>query len=358
MKSLFIPLPDNGTKVKRACILSVMRQRKAGWKPNNFIAIFATFLVVGGIVAIAFVAAPRLPVQVSPSGTSSTVPTDGYQTTTMPLSIVTDAQGADMLRSEAQRHDLPFWAIQGVDIQTGEPVSVDENFKRNTSGRLHSPDGKRVAYVLSPKTDGTGSLGIKTKQIEQVLALRLKDGSGLHDAKILGWWDNQTVAFSALATSTRSLYVIDIQGIISEIAALPQYIERLRVTSQDESVHYVTVTPGQGIEQPDTPPSEIHAVSRGGDEVIVYENAAVIGNYAIGQQSFAYNIVDHNRIEWFEQGATGTLSFADAAPLMYLDDGSLVLRHGQFITAYNVKSHSEKILTPVASSTAIFFLHL
>jgi hypothetical protein len=139
---------------------------------------------------------------------------------------------------------------------------------------------------------------------------------------------------------------------VKKVSDLPDFIERLRIF--DGAAWYVTVTPGEGIEQPDAPPSAFHRVSLDGhDDRLVQEEKSVIGNYAVGARGFAYQL-DPEGVRWTNLEEGIILPLNDAVPLVYLDDGSLILRHMNALTLYNVVERKERVIAPISTSMAVF----
>lgn len=322
----------------------------------GLLALFATFLVVGGVAAVAFVAAPRTPVP------EQQPPSDAPKKPSLYFPPFLTVDGSARLITESAERELawpddvkflgqPLSTVKGVEVATGESVELENGFVRSSSTAVRSPDGRRSAQSATHRQDATGSIEVRYGNDARSYVLRLPDGSGVRDAKPVGWWNDDTVAVFGLSTSTRDVFALSLTGTVRRVAQLPEFIEHVRV--EDGAVWYVRVTPGEGLEQPAMPPTELHRVTMDGrDEAVVSEEGDVIARYVVQTPTVLAYQTEKGNLVLVSGGKAESLGrgtpvlFLNEEHLLILRDGALFMRH--------LDESTETPLPTVGSGSAVF----
>ncbi len=342
---------------------------------NGFLGLFTTLLVVAGVIAVAYIAAPHdvknPPKSDSTSGApagstepASAKPNPSVATSSVPPFLLMNGSGMQLitpsntktLKGSADLHGLTeaLTDLRGVDVATGQSANVQDMAGFSTTTDARSPDGKRVATIATHKSDGTSTLNVKTADDQlKSFALRLKNGTGIRDVKLLGWWDAQTIAVYGVATTSRALYRVDLLGVVQPVSQPPDFIEQLKLI--DGNAWYIEVTPGAGLEQADQAPTTLHRVTSAGvDSVVADEPAAVITSFSIHSTSLLAYQTDDSVAHLISQDRASTIG--NGTPLVFLDDTHLVLRREQNLIVHNLATSTDEPLPPTASHDILFAL--
>lgn len=328
-------------------------------RPTGFLALFATFLVVGGVAAVAFVAAPR-----TPSGQDQKPVPEAQKKASpyFPPFLAVDAS-VRLITDTAERtlawpDDVkvlgqPLSTVRGVDVGTGEVAVLENGFVRSTSTAVRSPDGRRSAQSATHRQDATSSIEVRYGNESRSYVLRLSNGSGVRDAKPVGWWDDDTVAVFGLTTSTRDVYALDLTGTVRRVAQLPEFIEHVRV--EDGAVWYVRVTPGEGLEQPAMPPTELHRVTPDGrDEAVVSESGEVITGYAILTPALLAYQTEKGGAVLVSDGKA--VSLGKGMPLLFLNEEHLLIMRDGAVFMRHLDENAETPIPSITGPSAVFTL--
>lgn len=329
------------------------RTRKATNGINKPLAIFATFLVVGGIAAVAYISSLEHTAVIKPAqtGTPPVVKTPVQTSTvdwmtTSTLLLVSDQSATVMsLDGKTQRLTLEAFTTDfittssrphdGVDAGTGSPVQFSSATGVPLTGvSVRSPDGMDEAVLLDPKSDGAGVIGIrKNGRATQTIVLRLKNGTPLRDVQVYGWSGPEQLYVTGVITNARWVYQADVSGALTAVGILPD--TAMTVVYRDGRFWYITVTPGPGIESPPMPPSELFSMEPGlmdppnrswiKDQDHIIAGFAFVGTGMMNGE-IAY-VRDDGQAFIRVPGGT-TTPIGKIRPLMFLDEDHLLIRDG------------------------------
>lgn len=263
--------------------------------------------------------------------------------------LVVTEEGAHLIQGDRSKRVLwpedeaflgqPLATLVGADVMTGERVTLENGFARQPLSVFVSPDGRRDVRAANRRRDGTSSVEMRYGNQSTIFVLRLPNGTGLRDAKPLGWFDDETIALEGLSTSSRAIFILNLNGRVKHLTNLPAYIEHL--SSAEGAVWYVLVSPGAGLEDPSQPPSELKRIgSDGRHETMAVESEKVIGRYVVGPLAAAY--VDGEG-EAYVVRATGDLevfSLGQVQPLLF-SGGRLIYRRDRTGVVYDVATKKE-----------------
>jgi hypothetical protein len=335
--------------------------KKPQRRTTGLLALLATFLVVGGVVMVAMLATPKLDpnTKLSPLA-QRPVSTPEATTTGM---LVVDAAGARLLQDgesrtlswpeDVKRLGAPISQLEGVDALTGERVYLTSGFAKESSAGIHSPDGRRSAHPAPSKADGTGSIEIRLGSDRRTVVLRVPNGGGVKDVILVGWWDDETIAFTGRTTSTRMVYAATLMGSVAPVAPIPDTADRLSM--REGMLWYVTAEPGEGLESPFVPPSELHRVSRSGlDERLVRSEAQVVMTYTLRGKHIAYELQDESMM-LHTDSALPEAPLGTGIPLMFRDAAHLVIQRNGDVISKDVVTGREEMLFHVSESGTMIF---
>ncbi|MFA5935495.1 MAG: hypothetical protein WC787_01410 [Patescibacteria group bacterium] len=335
--------------------------KKRPVRQSGMLALFATFLVVGGVVFAAILATPKIaPDAYKPPSAES--PTDSPEATSTGRVLVIDNEGTRLFANGESKtlswpEDVKLLGravsqIVGVDAFTGERVYLASGFARATSTGIHSPDGRRSLHPSSARADGTGSIEVRLGSESRTFVTRLPNGKAIKDVMPLGWWDNETVVLAGRVTSTRSLFAVSLTGSASLVASFPDMAQRISVI--DGAVWHVTAEAGEGLEAVALPPSELHRVSRNGnDERVIQDGARVIAMYTVSGNNVAYSTDDGEINAKTEMGA---LLVGKGAPLAFMDPTHLLVRQAKRIFMKDIVTGLESTVFVLTDDGAIVFV--
>jgi hypothetical protein len=332
-------------------------------RPNSFLALFATFLVVGGVVFVAVLASPKIAPE-SPLPGLVPAPVDAPSATSVRLVLVTSrgatlvAQGASKALSWPDDVKLlgeSLSQLEGADALTGERVYLTNGFVRATSSGIHSPDGRRSLHPSPGQADGTDSVEVRLGSERQRFVLRLPNGRGVRGAMPLGWWDDETIAVAGRTTTTLVAYAISLTGEVMPVAVLPDTAEHFSL--RDGALWYVTAEPGEGLESPPGPPSSLHRVERSGkDERVADEPERVVTAYVARGHRFGYATDDGTMT--VRMGSSDLAYPAGGGtPLLMPDETHLVIRRDNALILKDViTGREDTLLSRIENGTMVFDL--
>ena len=340
--------------------------KKAPHKSKGYLALFATILVVAGVVAVAYVAAPQNPPKPAPA----LIPESPTSTPAGPALLIVDSVGARIVTDGKERPakwpddtailGVPLSNLEGRDVLTGEPAYLLPEFVRATSSAgLRSPDGRRSLYPAPARKDGAGSIEYRYGTESRTYVLRLPNGKAVSNVVPIGWWDSDTMAATGYVTTSRILFAITLTGETYQVAMLPDTIDAVR--ADNGSVWYVEVQPGEGLESAPSPPSSLHRVSRDGkDAIVVGEPDRIILTYIdtlISPDAFrvAYQTDDSHAVAIGQNG--DRIPMGLGMPLAFLDDGRLLLQRGESLIVKDPSTGKEaQVANAPGDDGAVFLL--
>lgn len=336
--------------------------KTASTRPQGLLALFATFLVVAGVVFVAILASHDSldPNMGEPSPAMIAGLTEPTSTTRV---LLVDADGTRLFAGgewttlswpdDLKRLGKSLSQLEGIDATTGERVYLENGFVRATSSGVHSPDGRRALRPSPARSDQAGSVEIWTGNSHETIVLRAADGRGIRESMPIGWWDSETFAVAGRATSTRAIYAVSLSGTVSYVSALPD--EAQAISMRDGNVWYVIAQPGEGLETPQAPPSELHRAARNGtDDVIAREDLQVIGPYAVRDLSSAY-VTDDGSITLITNGKMAETPLGNGIPLVFLDETHLVVRRDNGLIIKDTVTGLEEALAALGEEGALVF---
>lgn len=334
------------------------KNAKAGWRVYSGLVVVCV-IVIG--VAILSVTASKTKPQDSkaqiPQAQTPATPGKG------PAFLILSSDGLKLISLDGSRElkiswpddvsrlGKPLSQIRGVDLTTGQSVWLDSGFVRASSTAWRSPDGRRNAYLASDRRDGSGAVEVKQGNESTLLVLRQKSGRKITDEQLLGWLDKDTMALVAVATSTRNILTLDLNGTLTPIASLPDDAWLIKVA--DGVVYYARATSGEGIESPQSPPSSLWKIVPGkGIEEIANEPSHIIQNFVVSEGMVVYTTEDNNMTQIANDGLK---SLGKGIPMLYMNgQGTLSVQDGKLILIKNDGQSSE--LSNVSLQGAIFYL--
>lgn len=336
-------------------------------RPNGYLALFATFLVVGGVVFASILATPTINPDAKP-GVLPQPPVVTASPTGTGEVLVVSQEGAMLYAHEgSQKLSWPddvkllkrsLSQFEGADAKTGERVYLASGFVRATSTGIHSPDGRRGLFPSPAKADGTGSVEVRLGSETQTIVTRLGNGKGIKDVMPLGWWDSDSIAITGRVTSTRMVFAVTLAGVVTPIAPIPDVASGLSI--EGGNVWYVTLEPGQGLESPPGPPSELHLILRdGADQRVVLETKNVITRYVTSGQTVAYQMDsgELSVISPLSSSSQSKIPQGDGTPLLFIDWTHLVLRKdGKLFKRNVITGLEETILDSIPEDASVFVI--
>lgn len=250
---------------------------------------------------------------------------------------------------DISRLGTPLSQIQGVDLQTGQTIWLDSEFKKAPSNIFRAPDGRHDASLASDRQDGSSAVQVKQGNEVTTLVLRQKNGRQITDGQLLGWLDNDNIAVTGLATSTKAIFVLGLEGDLSLFTFLPDDAWLIKIF--DGSVYYARATAGEGIESPQQPPSSIWRVSSGKAERIVEDATHVIQNFVVSSSTVLYSLED-NTIKASENGNSKFLG-SGRLLMSVPGQGVLVSQDGQL---FLIKPDGQSRPLNLDAKSALFYL--
>ncbi|MFH1078315.1 MAG: hypothetical protein V1745_03505 [Patescibacteria group bacterium] len=298
---------------------------------KGYLALFATFLVVGGVVGVAYLGSQ------SKGGPAKQTPSIQVPTSTRASGVsllVVDGRGSRIVENGTERSatwpddtnllGTPLSTLVGRKVLTGEPAYLLPEFVLATSSAgIRSPDGRRSLHPSPSRKDGAGVIEVRNGSESHAYVLRATGGRAVKDVAPVGWWDSETMAATGFVTSSRILFSVSLSGDVEQVAFLPDTISMVR--ADHGSVWYVAVQPGEGLESAPLPPSSLHRVQREGTNTVVAEETSrVILNFVmfVDMSKVAY-ATDDGQITVVSEGTTTSLGLG--VPLGILDDGRVLL---------------------------------
>ncbi|MHB8831157.1 MAG: hypothetical protein ACYC44_03535 [Patescibacteria group bacterium] len=333
------------------------KNTKAGWRVYS--GLIVVCVIVVGVAILSVTASKTKPSSNSSQPAQTPAPTSGKG----PAFLVLSSDGLKLMSLDGSRESKIVWPddvsklgkplsqIRGVDLETGQAVWLDSGFVRASSTAWRSPDGRRNAYLASDRRDGSGAIEVKQGNESTLLVLRQKSGRKITDEQLLGWLDKDTLVLAAVATSTRNILTLDLNGTLTPIANLPDDAWLIKVA--DGAIYYARATPGEGIEMSQSPPSSLWKIVPGkGIEEIAEEPSHVIQNFVVSEGMVVYAIEDNNMTQIANDGLK---SLGKGLPMLYINgQGTLCVQNNKLALIKNAGQTSE--LSNLGLKGAIFYL--
>lgn len=326
-------------------------------KTNVPVLLFATFLVVGGIVAAAYFSSqkPGGAIQVSQQG-SDKGQANQQQAASGTLWLV-NSDSVTVLKFDGTSERLSWddftkrfpgatWPDQGSLAANGSGVPLLSPDQASGTRRIYpSPDRRYLANLGSPKSDNAAVIEIRQgNESPQTLIIRDRKGRAFSDTQFMGWLDNRTLALTAVATSSHWVYAVDLNNSLRPLAPLPD--DAIYLEARAGAVWYATAVLGEGIESPPKGPSDLHRVGVDGQDIIVAQNDTRVFQVVVPDKNgdFMYS-TDDNQVFYVKAGETGSLqALGEKHPVLILRDGRLILRDGFKLVLYDPATSQSKDL--------------
>ncbi|MDQ7814547.1 MAG: hypothetical protein RDU25_01950 [Patescibacteria group bacterium] len=314
-------------------------------KTNAPLAIFATILVVAGIVASAWFSShkPSTPPSVLEKKGQAPAPInkddasfDLFLENESSITILwldgkSERLSKDDFRKRYPQVDTP---LVGVSAANGAPTTFVSKADAVTSGEM-DPSGAYVAHLGQSKSDGAGTIEIsENNTVSESIVLRDKTSRPLKDPTIIGWTSPREMVVSVVATGTRYAYTVDRDGRIDPLAYLPD-----EVIFQDVRcgrLWYSTGVLGQGLESVPTGPSDFISVLGEQTKLIVHDEKRTLGSFVCAVEGVAYRMDDGESFYLSYAGGPPTQPLGKRTPLAVVGDGQVVMRENFDIVLFDV----------------------
>lgn len=310
---------------------------------NKPLAVFATILVVAGIVGVAYVSSLKKSDQTLNSLTSSSTTklSSTDSTVLQPQLILVNESAVTLMAADGavermsveeftlrtKGHRLPY---EGSSVANGAVVLFQASSSLSGATKpLVSPDGSSSAFRAPAQADDTSVVMIARKGGEpQKIVLRDKK-TPLKDVEIVGWFSNTELAVIATTAGSRSVYVVTTTAEPRVVVTLPETVMLLTIRSG--LLWYTTAVQGEGIESPPKGPSEIHRVDVSGKNTLMTRDELRVISSVVAGPSYSERIAyttDDGQAFVFTEADGKRVVLGKKRPLLFLASGDLILRDG------------------------------
>gem|GEM_PF-1232353 len=340
-------------------------------KTNVPVLLFATFLVVVGILSVALLSSRKMEPEVKPEQPASSAAATTSTTTiwTSGTILMVNADSVMVVDPSGRSERLAranFWS-QAKSTKLPAEGSAAANSSNvyllapeQTSGTREtflSPDRRYVARLGTPKADNAATLEIiQGHESPQIIVLRDRRGQALSDAALLGWLGPRTLAVMAVATSTRGLFAADLNGTLKQIAQLPDNIVYAEVRAG--AVWYATAQLGEGLESAPQAPSELHRLTPDGQDTLAARDELQVFQVAVpDDKGHVMYTTDDGQSFYLAVGQNGTRKvLGKRRPLGYLPDGKLLLRDNLDLMVFDPESGASNQVTSLPEGEVRVFV--
>jgi len=248
----------------------------------------------------------------------------------------------------------PFRPQEGVDAANGSSV-VFSLGTQTTPKEYRSPDRRYTVRLGQPKSDGASVVEIwQPNETPQRLVLRVGTRP-VKEAMVLGWGDSKTLLVSGSAGVSRAIFTAKTDGSVAELALLPDSV--VWVEGRGTSVWYVTAEQGEGIESEPRPPSELHRVTVRGDMLVLRDQQHVFNSVIPGAGDRIAFVTNDGQSYLVHVGDSSLrTSLGTRQPLLFLDDGRIVLRNGFDLVLFEPSSGAGKKIGVLPEGKVAVFL--
>jgi len=304
-------------------------------KTNAPLAIFATILVVAGIVASAWFSSHKTTTTQNATSTTpvvDVVPNKDLSTNDI---LLQNETSITVLHLDGKSERLSYddfsgryklgYPMHGVSVANGSPVVLSLKADALPSGSI-DPSGAYVAHLGQPKEDGASTIEIsENNTVSQSIVLRDSIGHPLKDALIIGWLSPRIVVASVVSTSSRYAYGFDRDGRVTQLASLPESLAYQSI--QCGQLWYATAVLGQGLESAPTGPSDLYSVDAMGDvKTIAHDDSRVFSSLVCGDAGIAYRLDNGEASYLPSEEEAKKVDLGKRTPLAILSDGRILLR--------------------------------
>jgi len=347
------------------------KQGNGGGKTNVPLILFATVLVVAGIVGATFLSSKKAgketkQVQALPPSSAATSTETVRPSGTV---LLANADSVTLLSpsGKAERQaSVDFWksadpaklpsegslAANGSNSYFLSPEQAS-----GTRESFLSPDRRYVARLGAPKRDNAAALEvIQAREAPQTIVLRDRRGKALSDAALLGWIGPRTLAIVAVATSSRGLFTADLNGTLRQIAQLPDNV--IYAEARGGAVWYATAQLGEGLESSPKGPSELRRISPDGQDVLAARDELRVFQVAVpdGAGHVMYSTDDGQAFYLKIGDETTRKALGKRHPLAYMPGGKLLLRDGFDLVAADPESGGSSVVAALPEGEVRVFV--
>jgi len=343
------------------------RSRNSG-QSNASVAIFATILIIAGVVAVLAVSnefkkattPPSMRNAIPSSVTGGAGPyasgtlllVNDSAMTLMRLDATSERVTADQFTARFAGAHLP---TEGANVANGSKVYFA--LAGVTSTGSVSPDGARTVQLSVDKNNTTALSVVRGNEKPQLIVLRDSSGHAFQNVSLLGWLTNNSIALAGAVGETSAVYAVSIDGAINVLA--PMAPSALWGDARGGFAWYATAVMGEGIESSPHGPSELHRISPDGKDVLVARDELRVFQSVIAGTDGVFAATTDDGKSFFQDAAdVGTKVMLGALrPLLFLPGGDLVVRDGYDIALYNESTRtSRKLGTLPEGEVHVFFL--
>lgn len=266
-----------------------MSRRKSSGSGGR--VLFATIVVIAGVVGVAWLASNNGSLPGIISATSSTLATTSSSThmdqkpaANVPAFAFVNDDSVTLVNpdgSQTRLTDVAFasqvasssWPVWGASVANGQPATFPP--AAYTSDNV-SPDGRVSAKVQSATDQAADTVVFTEHGTTNRVAVRA-GGLAVRDLTPVGWLDATTMAVAGTAQGVRSIYAVSTGGTVKSIFVMPA--TAVWMQAADGYIWYADATPGEGIESPPAPPSNLHRIAKDGtDQLLLTLSSHVIQN--------------------------------------------------------------------------------
>ena len=293
---------------------------------KSAVAVFATFVIVIGVAAVAFLAADNLK-------TKQNINTEETEAEVQKISVFLLAgdHGASIYKMDGSYiRDLhwpddtnilstPLSQLKGVRVDNGKSAWLNSGFVRATSTMFRSPDGRREAFIGEQRKDGSIPLMLKYGNEQDSRILRVDNGRLLKDVMPVGFLTSQSFAVIGNASGTKSLYEFMLGGGYNYLTNISEGAVNFSVV--DGEIYYIQTELNNEIMKREPPEKIVKIDERGVKNDLIDDSDYVILSYVCGRGALAYALVDRTLFLKIEDQI---IKIGFGLPLMILPDREVV----------------------------------
>lgn len=321
---------------------------------HQWIALFATIFVVGGVVAI---------LQTRPGADASEEGVEVLEEVRSGRVVVFVDAGRVYLADAASGAGLRVCDASGV-------TRIEEVTRDGIV--MSAPTGDRVrlgfdcvvigdveaspVQIVEPGADGVPHVRFASSGAD--VALVASNGRPYREPQIVGWMDDTRVALVALRGDVRTALAVRTDGTVEVLATLPEVVGGF--AAGGGAFWYVTASPGPGIEFGPQGPSAIHRVRAAGDDAVVAgDDVFIVDAFLVGPLG-GYAYVMDGTLFVGKDGAP--VPAGTGVPIGWSDDGRALVLNAQgalsFIATDGSVTETGVILPPgVVSAWSVDVVH-
>lgn len=253
---------------------------------------------------------------------------------TVPIAMMVDSESTPRwidakgnIFSNVHMSGISGGILHGRRISTGEPAYFDVARAKVMFPvrEIPSPRAERRASLGAPRTDGALTLNLHHGSSTQTIVARLNDGQAIRDGRLIGWWNETTLAVIGRTSGMPTVYAVPVSAAARVITALPESAERVRMI--DGVMWYVVASPGEGLESDLRPPSELRRLVIDGRETsVVRDEDEVIVEYDVTPKDDVVYKTSDDRVYRAVQAGKPSAFIGSGALLGATTEGGVLMR--------------------------------